>query len=170
MPNNRETFERPTGAQNKAPEKKAEGEKELKETSKQFIEGVSDVVDTEMESSEGIENAEVSENTGENRKKVSHGLKTSRTQAAKAALLKKIKLPSVKIMQAQIAKEIHKQIDILEKQAKRMTRNPAGFEPFKLNGVVSKIRELRDILSQLAHLTFEKLKSLWLKFVKSISI
>jgi|GEM_PF-3533264 hypothetical protein len=41
---------------------------------------------------------------------------------------------------------------------------------FDLNNVVARIREFREILGQLAHMAFEQLKTLWLRFVHHLSV
>ena len=139
--------------------------KELQKTASEFEEGVSEVADL-------MNNAEVAEKAGEDKKKGPAGTfktgtaKTS-TQAIKPLPLK---IPKIDTMQAQISKEIRKQIHALEHEAKKIMMNPTAFSPFKLNGLVGKIRELKYILANLAHATFETLKGWWMKFVRNISI
>lgn len=155
----------------KGPEtQKEQKSKELESTSKQFVEGTREVVGNMEYVSEGSEN--VSESTSEDKKQVSNGMPTGKgsAQGIKAQFAQQFKIPTVNIMRRQVAKAIKTEIHHLEKEAKKIKRNPLKFSPFALNGVVSKIRELQSILSQLAYATVENLKSWWMKFVKNISI
>jgi hypothetical protein len=145
-------------------QKEEQKEREIRETSKEFIEGVNELV-------EGVEAAEVSE--GEVSESAKEGKRKAPTGAIgatdKAAVASKA-MPSIEIMQIQIATQVKNEIKVLEKQAARMLRNPAEFSAFKLNGIVAKIRELKDILAGLAYATVETVKGWWMKFVKGITI
>lgn len=137
--------------------------KELQSTAHEFRETITGV-------EAGIENAEVSEGVGEDRKKgPAVGMKTGAQGAQKKAAFQ-FKIPNIETMRHQIAREIKRQIRVLEHQAKKMSRNPAKFSPFVFAGVISKIRELKSLLANLANITFETLKGWWMKFVKNISI
>lgn len=141
--------------------------KELQKASHEFREGLTGV-EAGMENAEGVENREVSEGLQEDKKSGPAGsLKTGTAQAVQKKA--QVKLPRVEVMRTQIAKEIKRQIKVLEHQAEKMSRK-ATFNPFTYNGVVSKIRELKFILANLANITFETLKGWWMKFVKNISI
>ena len=129
----------------------------LKETSKEFIEGVAEVVG---------ETGEVSEEVKEGKKvgpatSMGGGAAGDTTVTPKAVFF-----PKIELMQGQIAKAIRHEIENLEKEARKMTSNPMEFKPYALNGVVSKIRELKEILANLTHVTMETLKTWWLKYVK----
>jgi len=138
--------------------------KEILEQSRQFVEGVGEVV-------EGVEVAEttgeIAENLGESKKKVAGGGFTVNQQQQVVGATQT--LPSIEIMRIQVSTQIKKEIRMLEKEANRLMRSPGGFHPFKLNTIVAKIRTLRDILASLADVTADALKGLWLKFVKGIT-
>ncbi len=127
------------------------------------MESVSDVI----EGVEVVESGEVSENLNEDKKKGPAGGMASSSTAATvtAAQIKSKQLPRVEVMRNQISKAIHHEIHKLEKEARKITRSPMGFSPFQLNKVVSKIRDLKEILSNLTYATLETLKSWWFKFV-----
>lgn len=104
------------------------------------------------------------QNSGKNKASAGSLTKSSQGQQKKAAL-KPIKIPTLEVMRVQIASQVNKEIKQLEKEATRMMMNPAKFSPFKLNSVIAKIRELKDILANLAFVTVETLKGWWMKFV-----
>lgn len=152
----------------KAPEKREainNGGKEIKETSKELIEGISEVVEG-AESSEFVE-GDVSEKTREGKKKAPvTGIKG----ASAAKTIEKATPPTIEIMRIQISTQVKNEIRLLEKEAARMLSGRVKFNPSKLNGVVAKIRELKDILTNLAYVTSETLKGLWNKYVKGNTI
>ncbi|GEM_PF-4915539 len=134
--------------------------RQLRETK----EGVGEIVDV-------MPTGEVAEEMREDKKKAgAGGFGGIAAQDPQAVIAKQLKMPSVEIMRKQVAVEIKKQIKLLEHEAHKIMMNPAGFSPFTLNGVVSKIRELKEILGQLAFATVEALKGWWMKFVKNITI
>lgn len=144
------------------------GAREIKETAEKFIEGVSEVV-------EGAEVAEFAE--GQVGEQIKEGKKKAPGAgvggaAAKAGLfdISQIVLPTIEVMRTQVALQIKKEIHLLEKEAAKIMSSPGQFSPFKLNGIVAKIRELKELLAHLAFATLETLKSWWLKFVKGITI
>lgn len=141
--------------------------KEIKETSKEFVEGVSEVVET----TEAAEFAEgnVSEKAGEDKKKVSGGSLKRGTAVTGGAVAAMVDAPPIEMMQSQIAAMVKKEIRVLEKEAKKMMSNPGSFSPFKLNGILTKIRQLKDILANLGYAAAETVKDWWLKFVKGIT-
>ncbi len=165
--NNRESLHPSELQKDNVQERKSEQlSKEVQKTS-EFVEGGLDVLD-------GVEagNEQISENVSE-RKSGAPAAKAPRTSSAQAtqAALKPIKVPTVEVMRNQVAKEIEKQIKVLEKEAKKiMHSSNQQFSPFALNGVLMKIRELKEILANLAFVTFETVKAWWMKFVKNISI
>lgn len=134
-------------------EKKQEESRELRETSKEFVEGVSEVV-------ESVETGEVAERTGEDKKKGPQGRFPGKGVKQVKVELKPIEFPKIEVMQIQIATEIKHEIAMLISEAKKTN------SPYELSGILGKIRGFRDILSELTHLTIEKLRDLWLKFVK----
>lgn len=154
-----------TEGPSKAP--KTSGEKErirpespkLRETSREFVEGVTEVV-------ESVETGEIPEEVKEGKKIVPPG-KVS-TGGAAGAFLQPAPLvyPKIEVMQMQISQAVEKEIHNLEHEVKKITSSPAQFKPFVLNGIVAKIREFKDILANLTHVTLETLKGWWLKYVK----
>ena len=152
----------------KAPEKQEtihHGGKEIKEASKELIEGISEVVEG-AESSEFVE-GDVSEKTREGKKKAPvTGIKGSSAVRAEDIAAP----PTIEIMRIQISTQVKNEIRLLEKEAAKLLSGRAKFNPSKLNGVVAKIRELKDILANLAYVTSETLKGLWNKYVKGNTI
>lgn len=144
----------------KAKKGEESGSRELLEKQREFIEGVSEVV-------EGAENAElttgeVSERGGEDKKRAGAGTgKSSGTVAMQSQAL-----PELDVMIIQISTKIKKELAALEKERKIVMKNPAKFSPFKLNEIIMRIRELRDILADLAIQTADNIKQLWQRFVK----
>lgn len=110
---------------------------------------------------------EISEKLKENNKSAPAGqIPVTGTATAIAIAAKKLIIPSVELMQKQVASAVKKQIRILEIKAKSLSSvRASGFEPFTLTSIVSKIRELKEILARLTHVTFETLKGWWLKYV-----
>lgn len=156
----RETIHSPESSE---VEKKSVDNREIKEASKEFIEGIGEVVDS-VENAE-VSDGEVSENTGEDKKKGPQGsMKTGKAQAVKKDD-DGVKVPSIEIMQIQIATQIKNEIRVLEKEMRSLSGS--RFNPMKLNATVSRIRNLRDILSNLAHVTLETVKGWWMDFVKT---
>jgi len=138
--------------------------REIKEASKEFIEGVSEVVDS-VENAEVVD-GEVSEGAGEDKKKGPQG-SIKKGQATTQVVTKDdSQPPSIEIMQIQIATQIKNEIRSLEREMK-ILQSGSNFNPMKLNATVSRIRHLRDILSNLAHVTFDIVKGWWMDFVKT---
>lgn len=109
---------------------------------------------------------EVSEDLSEGKKKVSSGAPKSGKAAIADSSAADTSLPQLDVMRIQVATQVKKEIIDLEKQASQMMRNPTKFEPFHLNQVVSRIRNLKDILANLAHSTTETVKMLWQKYIR----
>ncbi len=140
--------------------------KEIKETAKELIEGVSEVVEG-AEAAEVVE-GRVGETTKEGKKKTAGGIKTG--VGAVAGLQKVSAPPTIEIMRIQVSTQIKNEIRILEKEAVKLMTGGANFQPFKLNGIVAKIRELKNILANLAYASVETIKGWWMRFVKDITI
>ncbi len=159
MDNHPNSLERQSGspAEREKVEKKQDVSRELREASKEFVEGVAEVV-------EGAESGEVSEATGEDKKKGPQGGFPVKGGAGIQVQLKQLVIPGIEVMQIQIATAVHKEIAVLEKEAAKVSDNP-----FALSGVVGKIRELKYIVANLTHVTFETLKSWWMRFVNKSS-
>lgn len=148
-------------------ERSGKNDKEIIEKSREVGKGLSEVVEG-AESVEGVETTgEVSEKSGEGRNKASSGL--GKGSGASMGDIKKEPPPSIEIMRIQVSTQIRKEIRLLEKEAARLMRSPGSFHPFKLNMIVAKIRELKDILSGLAYATAETMKTWWMRFVKGIT-
>ncbi len=172
MDKNRPLFrpgEQPSEAPQQQEHKKLD-DSQLKQASKDVLSGLNEAIDS-SESAE-FSDGNVSENTSEDRSQVSQGsIKGGRgddSTATAQALVKS--LPPLELMRKDISQQIKREIKILEKEAYKIMKNPTHVSYFKLNGIVSKIRELKEILSSLAYGTAENIKNLWLKFVKKISI
>lgn len=130
---------------------------------------ISEQVEGKLENAEVMTTGEVSEDLKEGNSKYSGG-GTAGIQTRQHAKPQQIQIPPLEVMRKEVAVEIEKQIHLLQQEAKQMMKNPHKFTPFSLAGVVAKIRELKDILGQLAYATFDTLKTWWLKYVKNITI
>lgn len=75
--------------------------------------------------------------------------------------------PPKKTMERDIQAVIDKKLSDLYSEQRLYSRNPVKYSE-KFVEVVSKIRELRKILQNLAIYTYEQIKSLWLKIVHNI--
>ncbi len=143
------------------PERKEDkADRELKEASQELIEGVSEVV-------EGAETAEVSgerisEKAGESKSKYSGGASSTGSDASFSATAD---LPELDVMVIQISTRIKKELTALEKERKKYMK-PGKFNPSKLNEIMARIRELGDILADLATATADNIKDLWKRFVQ----
>lgn len=142
-----------------APKKTVET-KDLKEQAKEFIEGVSEVV--EGAEAPEVSEGEISEVAKEGKKKAPAGKGISKSQTGAA----KIVLPELDVMVIQIKTRVKKEILELERERKQLMRSSSKFSPFKLNQIVSKIRYLKDVLAELAYATADGVKQLWHKYVR----
>jgi hypothetical protein len=140
------------------------GAKEIHEKSKEFVEGVSEVV-------EGVEMAEsadsnVGEKAGEGKNRSpASGMKSAGTTSTTTTQTAE---PTIEVMQIQIATQVKKEIRLLEKEASKIMSS-GQFAPYKLNGIIAKIRELKDILANMAYAAAETIKDWWVRFVKGIT-
>lgn len=93
---------------------------------------------------------------------------TKMTDEQAAALKAKLLAspPSQKRMVQEIRAHIHKEIIDLQRQARRFKKIGSFHD---LNATVSKIRELKGLLSRLWHATAEFVKAIWLKVVHGIA-
>ncbi len=98
----------------------------------------------------------------------SRQLPTTKTpQERKAELLARLPKEqdrAERYMKRQVENTLQQELAELEKQS----HHPAHFH--ELNAIVAKIRQFRDILAELAGVTFEYLKTLWLQFVHKLSV
>ena len=102
---------------------------------------------------------------GSKKRKV-RGVKQMTAAQIKAQLLKKS--PSQAVMVKQVKREIEKEINYLNKRARKIVRKPGSINAFELNNVVKKIRELKEVLLALAKAATDVLKTLWLRFVHGV--
>lgn len=126
------------------------------------------------EIAEKLEAVEIPSNVSEVTEKPSEKKRDGISPAAKAAQVKKVKedllknLPPEKVMRSEVKSAVRKEISQLERQKLRIIHNPANRDFNKLNIIVQKLRELRNIIASLAEATYEMLKNLWLRFVHGI--
>lgn len=100
--------------------------------------------------------------------KKSRGRDLKRMTAAqiKSHLLKKA--PPQSVIIKQVKREIEKEINYLNKRARKIVRKPGAVNAFELNNVVKKIRELKELLLTLVKASSDALKTLWLRFVHGV--
>ena len=115
----------------------------------------------EVEAGDGNVNEKSKE--GKNKYAGSSGNQSTATKVAK-----KITPPSLEVMRTQIGVKIKKEIIILEREAAKVSHG-SHFNPFQLNDIVAKIRDLKEILACLSYATLETLKNWWFKYVKGIT-
>ena len=153
---------------NRGPEKPLSGveKKERKIEDSDIKQKSQEIAKEVVESAESAEFVEgkISEEEGKGKKKVSSGLPTG-GQATGAASLTDDELPEVNVMRIQVSTRVKKEIHTLEKEATRIKSSP-NFSPFKFNKVISRIRQLKSVLANLAHATADGIKSLWVKYVQ----
>ncbi len=126
-----------------------------------------EAVEANLDVAENVEtNGEISETSTKGKEQKAGGGGQSAIAQVKAGLLNN--LPAEKIMRAQVQKEINRQIDYLHTKAMKMVRKPGEANYFELANILKKIRELKAMLMDLAKLSFEHLKTLWLRFVHGI--
>lgn len=140
-----------------------QNDKELFKEVGEMIEGA----DVGMESGAEISDGEVNENVKEDRKKFT-GASGTVTQSTAAQVAKQITPPSVDVMRTQISVKVKKEIAVLQKEAEKIIQS-RNFNPFQLNAVVGRIRDLKEILASLSYATLETLKGWWFKYVKGIT-
>lgn len=85
----------------------------------------------------------------------------------KTTTTKVIPFPTAKIMKAQVKQELKKEIKGLQKKVKKvMNQGPGKFEPHSINVLLARLRRLTEILYNLAYLTGDFIKDLWVKYVR----
>ncbi|MBU1019183.1 MAG: hypothetical protein ABII07_02770 [Patescibacteria group bacterium] len=121
-------------------------------------------VDASGEAVEFAQNlpAEASENNSENKAVSKGGTQGDDNAAQIAAALKPKELPPRKVMKKQVHTALVKEETRFLRDVKHYDRSGDFFE---LNNALAKVREIRFILSQLAHDTYEVVKNLWMKYV-----
>ncbi len=87
--------------------------------------------------------------------------------AIKTELLKTVP-KSESVLRKTIERKIQKEINSLHKEAMKMVNSANKANYFEMTNIVRKIRELKGILAQLAKMTYENLKVLWLRYIHGI--
>ena len=134
--------------------------------------GILEGVDGAEDGAEAMGNVgETKEDLGEQQKGTAgkfQQFSTKMTDDQAAALKAKLLAspPSQKRMVQEIRAHIHKEIVDLQRQARRFQKSGSFHD---LNATVSKIRELKGLLSRLWHATAEFVKAIWLKVVHGIA-
>ncbi len=122
-----------------------------------------------IEAGEIIESAEepsgeVSES--ERKKKEGDSGGTSGKTTGQLAEAQKPQYPSVKKMTAQVENELKKEIKDLQKKISAVMRNGKNLDAAHLNSLVARLRQLKEVLADLAYATVDAIKDLWHKYVK----
>jgi len=94
-------------------------------------------------------------------------LVTKTPQERKAELLARLPKDqerAERYMKRQVESTLESQLGELEHELNKTK------DPYTMNVTMAKIRHFRDILSELFHVTYEQLKSLWLQFVHNLSV
>lgn len=129
---------------------------------------------SETKISVGMEAGEIIESVGIGSGKISEKEKKAQgkygekfgTKSSKT-IKRQIKAPpSVPKMKSQVKSQLKKEIRHMNKKIKKVMRKGGDFEPYQLNKLVKKLRNLKEILSSLAYATTEMLRDLWIKYVK----
>jgi len=111
-----------------------------------------------------ISNEEVSES--EKKKKESYSGGTAITGTGQVAGTKEPEYPTIRKMTAQIEDELKKEIKDLQKKISAVMRNGKNLDAAHLNSLVSRLRQLKEVLASLAYATVDAIKDLWHKYVK----
>jgi hypothetical protein len=128
--------------------------------------GLDESAETNDKVSEVLSNSKDLASTGGGKKAYASASKKE-IEALRVKLLKN--LPSEKAMKRQVEHEIRKEIKYLRGKAMGLIRpsyNSMSF--FEMANLLRKIRELKGILYSLVKISFERLKTLWLRFVHGI--
>jgi len=149
-----------------SPEKK-DSDKALREKAASLAEGVESVVaDIESNESSEFSDGNVSEKAkgGKEKSGSSGGGSTASTSSGGAVYIE----PTLEVMAIQVRTKLRQEIETLEKEYKACMKK-SSFDPFHLTQIVSKIRKLKEILSELFNVTGEKIKEWWNEYVKAKS-
>lgn len=134
---------------------------------REFIEGVSVTLD-DVESAETI-NGKVSEKASENKSRAPKTKFPAKSGAQSTDFaLGEDEEPEIDVMRIQVSTQVKKEIAALKKEAKNLLK-ARNFNPFEVTRTLSKIRNLKDLLSSLAYITSDALKTLWRKYIKGSS-
>lgn len=74
--------------------------------------------------------------------------------------------PSLPKMRSQVKRQLKKDIKQMNKKIKKVMRNRSEFEPWQINNLIKRLRNLKELLSSLAYATTEMVKDLWIKHVR----
>lgn len=150
-------------------EKREDLDKPSKEPEKTEAKEVSEAkISVGLEAGEIIEEAEViSGEVSEKERKGKEGYAGKGSAAGiKAAKRKMMPPPSVPRMKIEIKHQLKKEIKQLNKKIKKVIKKKGEFEPYQLNNLIKKLRNLKEVFSSLAYATAEMIKDLWVKYVK----
>jgi len=153
----------------KTPDKKPQKEdKKLKEMAKGVTEGVKDLGVEGKEGSESSFEARISEASEMLQEDQGSGVSPVQQATSQAAQMVQVKaalgtLPSRAKMRLQVKKQLTKEINKLNKKINKTVN------PYELNNLMSRVRELRHFLARLAVATYEVLKNIYLKVIHGIA-
>ncbi|MBD3328408.1 hypothetical protein GF340_03830 [Candidatus Peregrinibacteria bacterium] len=152
----------------KSSQKEQIGKDDLLEVdNSEFIEGVSETLD-DLESAE-VMSGKISEKVSENKSKAPKTKFPAQTSGQGMDFASaEDEEPEIDVMRIQVSTQVKKEIAELKKEAKKMLR-ARSFNPFEVTKTMSKIRNLKDLLSSLAYVTSDALKTLWRKYIKGSS-
>ncbi|MBU1445927.1 hypothetical protein KKD70_01545 [Patescibacteria group bacterium] len=77
-----------------------------------------------------------------------------------------LNLPRIKNMKKEVRKELEKEIDFLKKKIDFVMKKNGTIDAHNLNNLMRRLRQLREILSSLAHGAADMVKDLWIKYVR----
>ena len=113
-----------------------------------------------------IETGEVSESQEGNKKKSSGGY--SKGNGSQFIVNgKQVKPePSVDVMRVQVEVKIKKEVSSLQKEAKLMMKKKK-FSSFKFVQLIARIRKLRELLDEITYSAVNRVREIWIDFVKN---
>ena len=76
-----------------------------------------------------------------------------------------LKLPQVKMMKKEIRKELQNEIKFLREKINSVMKKGGNVDAHNLNKLMMRLRQLREILSSLAHGATDLIKDLWIKYI-----
>jgi hypothetical protein len=76
-----------------------------------------------------------------------------------------LKLPQVKMMKKEIRKELQNEIKFLREKINSVMKKGGNVDAHSLNKMMMRLRQLREILSSLAHGATDLIKDLWIKYI-----
>jgi len=126
-----------------------------------------------VETREAIEEAEIpSGEVSEKEKKSQEGYTGPQVSGGAVTGIQTtaVQLPSFKVMKKEVEQSLKKEIKELRKKINHIMDKRGSLEAYQLNGLISYLRRLQEIIASLAHATGEFIKDLWLKYVKKEGI